>query len=176
MKVRRPVYQLDARGHIATHGHQVPVRGVWHDTEGHDAAGIRDLQGIVNYWIEQDLGYGAAVIIDKSGNSALCADPDRITWAVENHNTGTVSIELVGFAKFTPSIWRARGAQLDKLARWMAWLRLEYGIPLDLNVNKGWSGHADQTRAFGGSHTDPGIGFPKRYVLRKARSYYKTGW
>lgn len=176
MSVRRPKIDLDARGIVATHGPHQPLRGVWHDTEGHDAAGIRDLLGVAQFWHGQNLGYGAQVIIDKDGNSALCANPDEIVWCVENHNTGTVSIELIGFASFVPSVWLARPKQLDKLAKWMAWLRLEYGIPLDHNVNKGWSGHADQSKAFGGSHYDPGTGFPSKLVLARARHYYKAGW
>lgn len=172
----RPIIQLDARGRVATHGTHGPIRGVFHDTESHDAAGLRDMEGIVNYWGKQGEGYGAHLIIDKEGNSAFCADPTKIVWAVENHNTGTISVELIGFARFTPSIWAVRIKQLDKLAKWMAWFRYQYGVPLDYNVNLGWSGHADQSKAFGGTHWDPGPGFPARLVLRQARTYYQKGW
>jgi hypothetical protein len=149
---------------------------VWHSTESHDAAGIRDLQGIVHFWRGQHLGYGAHIIIDKDGNSAFCADPTRTTWAVQSHNTGGVHIELVGFAKFQPKTWFLRRKQLHKLARWMAWLNLEYGIPLRFSVNHGWSRHADQSKVYGGTHWDPGRGFPTKYVLRLAASYRAEGW
>jgi len=174
--VRRPRIQYEARGLVAVHSKSTPVRGVWHSTECGDLPGIAELQGVVNFWKNQELGYGAQLVIDKDGNSALCANPDEITWAVENHNTGTFSVELIGFARFNGKLWWLRKAQLDKLAKWMAWLNLEYGVPLSFDVNKGWSRHLDQSKAFHGSHTDPGTGFPYKYVLRKAKQYRVNGW
>lgn len=175
-KVRRPRVDLDARGMVATHGKHLPHRGIWHDTEGSDAKGIRDLEGVVHFWHEQGRGYGAHIIIDKDGNSALCANPDQITWHTGGRNTSSVGIELIGFAKFTPSLWLVRPAQLDKLARWMAWLNLEWDIPLRDGPNIGWSGHLDQSKITGGSHWDPGYFFPRAYVLRKAIGYRRDGW
>lgn len=176
LSVRRPRVDLDARGLIETHGRQRPVRGVFHSTECGDAQGISELTGVVRFWRNQGLGYGAHVIIDRDGNSALCANPNEECWAVENRNGGTVSIELVGFARFTPKLWWARPRQLDKLARWMAWLALEYDIPLRFHVDRGWSRHADQSRVYGGSHWDPGPFFPMGWVIRKAVVYRREGW
>ena len=169
----RPRVDLDARGRIETHGNQLVKRGVFHDTESHDAAGIRDLEGIVRFWQGQGLGYGAHLIIDKAGNSALCANPEHITWAVARRNTGSFHIELIGFARFTPKLWRARPAQLEKLARWMAWLNYHYEIPLHFGINYGWSGHRDQPNQ---THTDPGRFFPRTRVLRRANELRKSGW
>lgn len=175
--VRRPRVDVDARGRVAVHGgRQVPMFGVWHDTESHDAAGLRDLEAIVNYWVSQGDGLGAHIIIDKDGNSAYCAKPTQTTWAVAHHNTNGVHIELVGFAKFAPNAWFLRLKQLNKLARWMAWLNLEYGIPLHEGVNLGWAGHADHSKVYGGSHWDPGTGFPRKWVLRRAKQYREKGW
>lgn len=176
VKVHRPSVQLDARGRIATHGKMTPVRGDWHDTECGDAQGIKELEGVVAFWQRQGLGYGAHLIIDKDGNSALCANFDEECWHTENRNGGMIGIELIGYARFTPKLWFLRLAQLNKLAKWIAYARAEHGIPIDFNVNKGWSGHVDQSKAFGGTHYDPGAGFPRRYVLRKARIYYQKGW
>ena len=175
-KVRRPIIQFDARGQVSTHGLQTPRFGVWHDTESHDAAGIRDLQGIVNFWKGQGLGLGAHLIIDKDGNSAFCVSPTFKTYAVQSHNTGGVHVELVGFAKFSPNMWFLRRKQLDKLAKWMAWLNLEYNIPLHWGVEHGWAGHRAHSKKYGGSHWDPGFGFPSRWVLRRARKYREEGW
>lgn len=174
--VHEPVVKYDARGSIQTHGTQKPVRGVWHSTECGDSPGIQELQAVVNFWKNQGLGYGAQLMIDKDGNTAVCANPDQITWAVENHNTGTYSVELVGYAKFGKLTWFTRLPQLRELAKWMAWLNKQYGIPLTLNVNAGWSRHLDQSKAFGGTHTDPGTGFPRGFVLTLARRYRKNGW
>ena len=174
--VRRPAISYDARGLVKTHGRRKPVRGVWHSTECGDAAGISELEGIVAYWRRQNLGYGAHVIVDKDGLSAMCANPSEICWAVEGRNTGTFSVEMVGYAKFTPKLWWLRQKQLREVARWMAWLNVEYNVPLTFDVEHGWSRHLDQSRVFGGSHTDPGRGFPMGYVLRLARRYRRDGW
>lgn len=176
--VRRPRIDLDARGRIQTHGKMTPIRGDWHTTECGDATGITELEGVVGFWERQGLGYGAHVIIDKDGNSALCSDLDQVTWHTENRNTGMIGIELIGFARFVPKIWWARRTQLDKLARWIAWINKEYGIPIRFSTSSAWSGHIDQTIAYNlpSGHTDPGKWFPKGYVLRLARKYRKQGW
>lgn len=171
--VRRPRIDLDALGRVATHGFHVPRRGIWHSTESSDYAGIRDLEGIVAYWGRQGRGLGSHVIIDKAGNSALCVPPGKIAWHVGGRNTGSVGIELIGFARFTPTLWFVRRAQLDKLARWMAWLDFFYGIPLRFGVERGWSGHGGQPNQ---THWDPGPWFPKKYVLRLACRYRENGW
>lgn len=174
--VREPHVAYEGRGKIAVHGHQTPVRGVIHSTECGDLPGTVELAGIDGFWRRQGLGYGAQLGIDKDGNTAVWANPDEICWAVENRNTGTYSIELVAFARFTPKAWFLRRKQLDELAKWIAWLNKEYRVPIVFDVEHGWSRHLDQSRAFGGTHTDPGRCFPLGYVLRKARICRKDGW
>jgi hypothetical protein len=176
MKVRRPRVDLDARGRIATHGNHHPVRVVLHDTESHDGAGLRDLAGIVQFWQRQNLGYGAHVIVDKDANSALCANGDRICWHTSRRNTGSIGIEIIGFARFSPSLWFARPKQLHKVARWLAYYNFEYGIPLRASPQHGITTHREQSKLYGGSHWDPGFFFPFNYVLRLARKYRKEGW
>lgn len=169
--VRRPLVQYF--GQIDKHGKQIPTVGVWHDTESYDRLGITDLQGIVNYWRTQGNGLGAHLIIDKDGNSALNAPFDQVTWAVANNNTGKIHVELVGFARFVPPIWWTRISQLNKLAKWMAFLNKQYGIPLEFSTTAGWAGHRDFPAQ---SHTDPGRFFPKKYVLRRAQQFRDNGW
>lgn len=170
---RRPAVAFDARGGVETHGHQKPLRGIVHDTESGDAPGITDLEGVVNYWREQDRGLGAHLIIDKDGHSALCANPNEITYAVAGYNTGSFHVELVGYASFTTRLWFLRLKQLRELAKWMAWLNVEYNVPLIADPDHGWSGHRDQPQQI---HTDPGKFFPKGFVLRLARKYRREGW
>lgn len=173
MRVRRPRVDLDCRGEVALHGWHDPVRGIWHDTEGHDLKGIRDLQGVVDFWGNQGRGYGAHLIIDAEGLSALCANPSEITWHTGQRNTGSIGVELIGWASFTQKLWIGRAKQLDKLARWMAWFNLEHDIPIRFNVNRGWSGHRDQPHQ---THTDPGRFFPRSFVLSRAAKYRREGW
>lgn len=170
--VRRPLIQFDGRRIVSQHGPHHPVRGAVHTTESGDAAGARDLMGVAYYWNRQQRGLGAHIIIDKDGNSALCVNPDRIAWAVRGYNTGVIHIELISFARFVPKLWWVRPKQLKKLAKWIAWINLEYGIPIE-HAARGWLGH----REFPGQdHTDPGRFFPWRYVIRKAKQFRKNGW
>lgn len=171
--VRRPTINVDLRGKVATHGLQTPVRGVVHDTECGDLSGTAEIGGVVNFWMRQDERLGAQLLIDSDGNSGLAADPDEITWAVARRNTGTFHVELIGFAYFHRFQWLRRRKQLDKLARWMAWLNLEYGIALRFDIDYGWSGHRNQPNA---NHHDPGPWFPWDKALSKANKYRKDGW
>ena len=173
---RRPSIELNAVGRVATHGTHQLSRGIWHSTESYDAPGVRDLDGIVEFWRRQGLGYGTPLVIDADGNTALCAAMDAVTWHTGQRNTGSVGIELVGFARFTPHAWFVRIKQLRKLAQWMAWLNLEHGIPLRKSTSRGWARHWDHSLETGGTHWDPGRGFPQGFVLRLARRYREKGW
>jgi len=171
--VRRPLVQYDARGEVATHGRHLPVRIGIHTTECHDAPGIREMEGVVGFWKRQGMGLGAHVLIDKDGNSCLAADFHHICWAIKGANTGTVHFELIGFARFSPKVWWSRLKQLNKLAKWIAYLNYEYGIPIDRSIHRGVAGHNEFP---GNDHTDPGKFFPWKYVLRRARQYRENGW
>lgn len=167
--VNAPRIAYDARGLVATHGPMTPERIVLHDTESHDAAGIRDLEGIATYWHGVPWGPGAHRIVDRDGNVALCAPDAKIAYHVENHNAGSLGLEIVGFASFLPSVWLLRKTQLEIVARQVAWWSAAYAIPLRLDVDQGVSTHAMQSRAYRGTHTDPGSAFPLDRVLARAR-------
>lgn len=171
--VRRPRVDVDLRGLVETHGTHAPVRGVVHDTECGDLPGDAELRGVARFWERQHEGLGAELLIDKDGLSGVCAEPNQICWAVAGRNTGSYHVELIGFARFKGFQWIRRRKQLDKLARHMAWLNLEYGIELRRDPDTGWSGHRDQPHA---NHTDPGPYFPWALVLAKARKYRRQGW
>lgn len=175
-KVRRPSVAWDARHFVETHGRHTPVRGIVHSTECGDAPGVTEEKGVVGYWDRQNAGYGAQVMIDSDASTALCADMDRITWHTLGRNTGSIGVELVGFAKFSLKTWFVRIKQLRELAKWIAYLNLEYGIPMVFSTEVGWSRHADQSKKYGGDHTDPGKGFPLGFVLTLARRYRRRGW
>jgi N-acetyl-anhydromuramyl-L-alanine amidase AmpD len=168
--VREPLF-VDRK--VETHGKHDPIRVAIHTTECADAPGLREIDAVVNFWKRQNRGLGAHVIIDKDGNAAKCAAYDRITYAVANRNTGTIHFELIGFAKFLPQVWWLRLRQLNKLAKWLAYLNMEYGIRLEHSTVDGVAGHRDYP---GQTHTDPGRYFPMKYVLRKAREFRANGW
>ena len=169
--VRQP--RVDLRGDVDTHGPHKPVRIVIHTTECNDAPGIRELQAVLNFWQRQDRGLGAHVLIDKDGASAKAAEFNQVCWAVKGANTGTIHFELIGFARFLPQVWWLRIRQLNKLAKWIAYLNLSYGIPIERSIKAGIAGHYEFP---GNDHTDPGKFFPWKYVLRRARQFRVNGW
>lgn len=171
--VRRPRVDVDLRGKVATHGSQTPLRGVVHDTECGDLPGTREIEGVATFWRRQKEQLGAELLIDSDGNSGLCANPDQCCWAVAGRNRGSFHVELIGRASLKRWQWLKRRRQLDKLARWMAWVNLEYGIKLQRDPDFGWSGHRDQPNA---DHHDPGPDFPWDVVLPLARRYRRNGW
>ena len=175
-RVRRPAIQFDGRDLVDSHGPHKPVRIILHDTESHDHAGVKDIQGICRYWKAQGRGYGAHVIVDSAGNSGLCVSAGHVAWHTGGRNTGSLGIEIIGFAKWPRAAWLRRLKQLHKVARWMAFYSKAYNIPLTKGINFGVSTHQQQSKAFGGSHWDPGPGFPFDFVMRLARTYKKVGW
>lgn len=174
---RQPRIQYDGRDLVESHGYHRPIRVVIHDTESHDTAGIKDLQGIAEFWRRQGKGYGAHIGIDADGNSALYVDADEIAWHTGGRNTASLGAELIGFARFTRLRWFGRPAQLHKLARWLAYWNKKWGVPLEIHVERGISTHKMQSDAFHTStHQDPGEGFPLRMIVWLAKRYRKLGW
>lgn len=151
-----------------THGPQHPVRIVIHDTECPDAPGTSEITGVANYWTRQRQGLGAHYIIDGAGNIGQGAHPTRIAWAVAGHNTGSIHIELIGYAAWSRLRWLKRGRQLRALARLIAYLADEYHIVARHNPVHGVCMHRD-FHGTGADHTDPGAGFPFPLVARLAR-------
>ena len=94
-------------------------------------------------------------------------------YAVSKRNTGTVHIELIARARFLPTVWWLRLRQLNKAAKWCAWLNMEYGIPLVFDRDAGISGHRDQPNQ---THWDPGKGFPMKWLIRRANQFRVNGW
>lgn len=161
---------IAVRYQVATHGHHKPLRIVLHDTESHDHAGIGDIVGIAEYWHRQGQGLGAHFIIDGDGNIGQGCGRTNVTWAVAGHNTGSIHIELIGFARFTLAGWLKRRKQLDALVDLLAYLCDRANIPARHSIDRGVARHADFHNVPPGMyHSDPGKGFPFRRVLRRVR-------
>lgn len=167
---------------------QTPVRVILHDTESHDAAGEQDISGILSGWrnAEARLGFlpGAHFIVDADGNLGKVADVHRILNHAGGLNTDSVGIEQVGFASFTEADWLERRDQLEVVARLLAWLHVEYGIPLEIPAKQGpgLPMHGVMTHAMvsrfepaSDGHSDPGSGYPIAHVLKLAKSYVAAG-
>lgn len=174
---RQPRIQYDGRKLVKSHGGHSPTRIILHDTESHDWIGVKDLQGIAEFWHRQDQGLGAHVGVDEDGNSARYVNDEMVAWHTGGRNTDSLGLEMIGFARFTRAQWFARPSQLHKVARWLAYWSKKHGIPLVNDVEHGVSTHAQQSAAFHTStHTDPGPGFPLRMILWLARRYKRLGW
>lgn len=182
MKLPRLKSKLPVRGYVAHftvdnvkwHGDHKPRRIVLHSTES-DGEGVRYGRDIVAFWRRQGLGYGAHFVVARDGCVVNCAPPTKITWHVENRNTGSVGIEQAGYARYTLAEWYKRERELDSTARIIAALAHAWNIPLELDDDHGIATHAMESRHYGGSHSDPGKDYPLSHVLGMARSYRNAG-
>lgn len=175
MSIAAPRVSYDGRALVHGHGTQDPHFITLHDTESHDAAGIRDLAGIATFWSGVDWGPGAHRGIDKDGLVALYLDDHEIGYHVASHNSGNLGIEQIGFARFTPKVWLARPKQLDAVAHQLAYWCVKYDIPVRLDTEHGISTHAMQSRKHHGDHYDPGTWYPLKRVLRRTNEIIAEG-
>lgn len=108
--------------------------------------------------------------------------PTSIPWGAPYCNTQGIHIEQMGKASWSTTKWKtyAKGT-IDRCAWLVAKLSIDFNIPIDhLSVSELKAGkrgvvtHYDCTKAFGGSHTDPGPNYPLNYMLEKAKEYKKN--
>ncbi len=172
-RVRKPLVQVSRIRRSYMHGGHTPHRFIIHSTESGDARGLSDLTNIDHFWTNvQRRGYGAHVVIDSAGNSMQCAYSSQVVWATYMANTGSIQYELVGRAGWSAQVWRGRVAQLNKLAKWIAWHAKVHSIPISRTTVR-------MHRDFPGTHWDPGPGFARLalvYVIARARYYRSNGW
>lgn len=180
MLVHKPPINLTTTGFAI--GPQIPVRIILHDTESHDYAGIRDIDGIIQYWRDNPFSdgtrLGAHFIVDAEGKIAQCGRAREELQHVGGLNGASIGIEQIGFARFTPPIWLARIRQLNSVVHLLAYLHQRHGIPLDVPTHqgpgllmRGVMTHAMVSKFEPASqgHSDPGIGYPLGTVLYRAR-------
>ena len=107
-----------------------------------------------------------------------CVDENATAWHTPKVNKRSIGIEQPGRASQTREGWLDpySDAVLTLLARLLADLCHRHNIPLRLlsddELRRGDSGityHAQCTRVFGGTHTDPGTGYPFDEVMARAQ-------
>jgi len=106
---------------------------------------------------------------------------ERIPWAAPWANLAGIHYEQMGRAAWTRKQWLELATPtLDRTAWLLARHARRFGIPLrkltDAELRAGKRGvitHRQATRVFGGTHTDPGSGYPIGWVLERARRYKK---
>ena len=150
----------------------MPQRIVLHSTET-DSNGVQSMKNIVSYWKTSTPGYGAHLIIDGSGTVLRAVADRNVAWHTGGNNTGSLGIEQVGHAAWPRRKWWTRPRQLMRVASWLAWWSVRYGIPLEPSISHGVSTHAMNSKVFPASagHWDPGEGYPFLFVLKLARTY-----
>lgn len=163
-------------------GHQTPVRVVLHDTESHDVPrSSSDILGVIDFWKRNPYPSGslngAHYIVDGDGFIAQIGTLADVLQHTGGANTGSVGIEQIAFARFTPAMWLGRKAELDSVAKILAYLNHHHGIPLEKSTSRGVSTHAMQSKIHPESlgHTDPGIGYPFKREMNAARAYVAAG-
>lgn len=151
-----------------------PALIVLHTTEGHDRPGVSDLEGLGAFFDTVDAS--SHVANDRDGNDARYVADERKAWTQAHYNPVSLSIEQIGFARFSRDDWvKDRSAQLRNSAEWIAYWSKLHGIPIQEGevrnghvVKPGVITHAALGQ-LGGGHHDPGGGYPLDLVLAMAR-------
>ncbi len=155
---------------------------VLHSTESHDRPGAADLRSIAEWFDNPQATASSHVVVDREGNSAQLVDPHRKAWTQARYNDVSLSIEQIGWSRFSESEWLKRDSQLKTTAKWIAYWSREIGVPIRRGqvsrgrvIRSGVITHAELGE-LGGNHGDPGKGYPFGRVLAMAKFYRRVGW
>lgn len=150
---------------------------VMHDTEGGTA------ESIAHYFASSAAQGSAHLVVDDTSCYRTLPN-NRIPWGAPGANINGFHIEQCGYAKWTNLIWsKTHRATLERAAYKCALHCRKFGIPpyfvdyKGLRANKfGVTTHAEVTKAFpklGGSHTDPGPGWPRYWFMLRVRYHHQ---
>ena len=110
----------------------------------------------------------------RSDASLICAAPGA--------NVNGFHIEQAGFAHWTESQWLRHGGTLERAAWKTAAACRRFNVPAIFRTASnlrarvpGVTTHAECTRAFGGTHTDPGNGWPRILFMDAVRDFRASG-
>ena len=170
-----PKFDFYPAAHHSGPRHPADIKWIiLHSTEGDTAVGAAG-------WFHNPKSAASTQLVCDDKVVFRCVDDLTIPWAAPGANTNGLHIEHAGYAKWRWRDWMRHRDMLKRSAYQAAKWCLKYNIPAvwlspsDLQHGKrGFSSHLNCTRAFpGGSHTDPGPGFPRWYYLRLVRGYLK---
>ena len=146
---------------------------VWHDEEAPSA------RGAAAYFQTKQSGGSAHLCVDDNECYRCLANED-IPWGAPGANEQGFHIEQAGYAKWSAVIWKKHLNTLRRCAYKTALHCKLFGIPTqflkaaDLSAGKhGITTHREVSKAFGGTHTDPGPFYPVPVVMWFVRRYYK---
>jgi hypothetical protein len=145
---------------------------VMHDTEGGTA------ESVARYFATDKDANSAHLVVDENACYRTLPN-DVIPWAAPGANAAGFHIEQVGYARWSSVVWRSHLRTLNRAAYKAAFHCILLGIPpVWLSADglrrggKGVTDHATCTKAFGGTHTDPGKLWPRTFFMGRVRSYY----
>jgi len=122
---------------------------------------------------------GSAHLVVDNGACFRCLRDDQIPWAAPGANTNGFHIEQAGFAHWSEAEWMRHSATLERAAWKAAAACWRFNVPpvfraapqLRARV-RGVTTHWECTRSFGGTHHDPGAGWPRQFFMNLVRSFY----
>lgn len=163
----------------SSRGGVAPKLIVLHTTEGSNHAGISDLIGLGNFFGGTAAQASSHVANDGEGHDARFVPDSEKAWTEAADNPFGLSIEQIGFASTTREEWFDKYPhQLANTAQWIAHWSEKFDIPIrrgaapaGILLRSGVASHK-QLGFLGGGHSDPGPGYPFKYVLRLARYFY----
>jgi hypothetical protein len=143
-----------------------------HSTEGLTAVSAAT-------WFADNRSKGSAQLCVDAGACYRTLGDLDIAWAAPMANTDGWHIEMAGFAAWTRAEWLAHHGTIYRAAFKVQLHARKFGIPLRYLTDKqlyagnvkGIITHAQVTRVFGGTHTDPGAYFPLDVLLKNAQAF-----
>lgn len=150
---------------------------VLHDTEGGTAKNVaRYFAGLTDGTPE-----GSAHLVVDETDCYRCLKNTEIPWGAPGANAQGFHVEQCGFARWSAVVWSQHRRTLHRAAYKTAFHCRLFGIPpvfvmaAELKAGRrGVTTHAECTKAFGGSHSDPGRFWPRWLFMRAVRDYYDS--
>jgi hypothetical protein len=133
-------------------------------------------------WFQNPAAKGSAHICADNNSCVRSVYDDAMAAGAPGSNTQGLHIEICGYARQTKADWFDQFSldAMDNAANCVAqWLH-KHNLPNQyvdvaglIAGKKGWSTHANVTKAFKRStHTDPGEGFPRDYFQERINYHY----
>lgn len=172
---------------VHTSGTRDPKSIKWivlHSTEGDTAAGAAE-------WFANPDSQGSAHLVVDDSICYRTLKNNQIPWGAPGANTSGFHIEMAGHTNpykigdvehpgWTEKDWLAHDVTLRRAAFKAAFHCKAFGIPVRLiTANglrvglKGITTHLQCSKAFFGTHTDPGENFPMQKFLVYAKNYFE---
>lgn len=142
---------------------------VLHSTEGGTASSI------ARYFKGSTAQGSAHLVVDDDG-CQRCLPNGAVPWGAPGANFAGIHVEQCGYARWTREEWLEHRPTILRAAYKTAFHCHLFGIPavfrraVDLKAGRpGITTHVECSRAFGGTHWDPGVGWPRDVFMRRVR-------